>query len=60
MLKKSGLTFIIIGGLICSIGTFNIASVRSVMAEETHHKEHKEEEHGMTGAEGDVSKEKKG
>ncbi|MFO0794535.1 MAG: hypothetical protein U0586_10795 [Candidatus Brocadiaceae bacterium] len=52
MVKKSGLTFIIVGGLICSIGTFNIASVRSVMAEETHHKEHKEEEHGMTGSEG--------
>jgi len=59
MLRKSGLTFVVVGGLICGVGMVNIASARSVMAEETHHKEHKEEEHGMTGAEGDVTKEKK-
>lgn len=45
MLKKSGLTFIVAGGLICSVGMVNIASVRPAIAEETHHKEHKEEDH---------------
>jgi YHS domain-containing protein len=57
MFKKSGLTFVVVGGLIYSVSILNIASVRPVMAE-THAKEHQEEGHGMTGAEGKASEKK--
>lgn len=53
MLKKTGFTFVVVGGLICAISTVNIASVMAG----THAKEHKEEEHGMTGAEGEAGRE---
>ena len=59
MLKKIGFIFAFIGGMIFITGVANFAFVRSTIGStksesETHAKEHKEEEHGMTGSEGEA------